>query len=129
MKSFFSRAGKAFLRLLWRHWAPVAIAILCLLALWTGYRMWCAGFPGAMTMLPRLITYLLLIIVGFLAKYAFKRWGKVAVAKGKEALRKQVAQEVVEQGREKRHIALQGHVQFLSSDRRPSTHWTRPNRL
>ena len=96
-KPLFSKFGGGFLRFLWRYWALLAIAILGLLAGWTGYQMWKTGFPAAMARLPLLVFYLALIVVILVIKYALKRYAKTAIKKGKASLQKKVAKEVVEE--------------------------------
>jgi len=96
-KPLLSKFGGGFLRFLWRCWAVVAIAILGLLAGWTGYQMWKTGFPAAMARLPLLVLYLALIVVILVIKYALKRYAKAAIKKGKASLQKKVAKEVVEE--------------------------------
>lgn len=90
--------GRGILRLAWRYWAPAAIAVFTLLAGWTGYQMWRADFPAAMTKLPWLALYLLLIVVVLLVKYALKHYARSAIRKGKASLQKKVAQEVAQEG-------------------------------
>ena len=94
-KPLFSKFGGGFLRFLWRYLAEVAIAVLGLLAGWTGYQMWKTGFPAAMARLPLLALYLALIVVILVIKYALKRYAKTAIKKGKASLQKKVAREVV----------------------------------
>ena len=97
-KSSFSPPGKGILLFLWRHWAPMLIAVLGLLAAWTGFRMWKVGFPDAMAKLPMLAVWLVLIVLVVVVRYALKRYTRAALERGKASLRKKVAQEVVQEG-------------------------------
>ena len=110
MKSFAARAGKAILRFLWRHWAGTLITILCLLVGLTGYQMWLARLPAAMTHLPRLALYIALIVLILVVKHLGKRWLGQAIDKGKASLRHQIVQDVTSQGVGRAEATLQQGV-------------------
>ena len=105
------RKMKAFLRFLWKHWAALLITICALLASWTGYQMWQAKMPKAMLSLPRLLLYLGLIVVVVLVRYALVPFAKRMFEKGKASLKRQVTQEVVEQGKTRASDTLEKGIE------------------
>lgn len=97
-ESSLLKSGPRWLRIVWRLWAPVALVILGLLVAWNGYRMWQIGLPGALARLPRLAIYLVLIIAVVLVRWVLKRHLSSLIRRGASDLKKQAAQQVVDEG-------------------------------
>ena len=110
MKSFATKTGRAILRFLWRHWAGALITILCLLVALTGYQMWLARLPEAMTYVPPLALYVILIVLILVVKHLGKRWLGQAIDNGKASLRRGIAQDVTSQGFGRAEATLQQGV-------------------
>ncbi|MGQ9493840.1 MAG: zinc ribbon domain-containing protein [Anaerolineae bacterium] len=74
MKRFFSKIGGVFLRFFLRHWTGMLIVILSLLALLTAHQMWRGGLFLALSLLPQLVTNLILIVAVFAIRHLIHLW-------------------------------------------------------
>jgi len=79
MKRFFSRISGAILRFFLRHWTGMLIFILSLLALLTAHQMWRGGIFLALSLLPQLVTNLILIAAVFAIRHLIHLWKSGAV--------------------------------------------------
>lgn len=81
MKRFFSKIGGALLRFFLRYWTGTLIIILSLLALLTLHQMWRGGIFLALSLLPQLVTNLILIAAVFAIRHLIHLWKTGAVTK------------------------------------------------
>lgn len=99
MKSFWGKVGKGLLRFLLRHWAPLLIVVFGLLGALTVVQVRRAGVVSTLAIVPKVLVYVGLIVLVILVRYVLARWVAGLFARGKDALRKQVTQQVIDQGK------------------------------
>jgi len=105
MKSIVGRCGKLIVRFgqralpfLARHAVAIVVAILALITLGLGYRIWRVGLPAAASSLVTLFLCLVLIVVVLFARGKIRQWMQMSASRGKAAVRKRVVEEVVQEG-------------------------------
>lgn len=120
MKSLGSALGRALLhggwkafRLFLQHPAAITIAILSLLTFHSAFRIWRRGFPAAISILPSLATYLILIVVVSLLRKKIRTSASGAISRGRVSLQRHMAQEVMEKGRSRGEAALKRGAEEL----------------
>jgi len=78
-RSFGSRVRRGMLRLLWRFWAGALILVLLLLVALTGYQMWRGGLYLSLSLLPQLVTNLILIAAVLAVRHVIHLWQTGAI--------------------------------------------------
>jgi len=118
MKSLGAAVGRAMVRGGWkgfrlflRYPATISIAVLSLLALTSGYRIWRRGFPAALRIVPSLAICLILIIVIFLSRKKIRELTTGGISRGRGSLQRQIAQEVMEEGLSRGEVILKRGVE------------------
>jgi ribosomal protein L32 len=101
MTTINARPRRSFWRWLLRQWAVVAVAVLALLAGWTGYELWDAGLPKGLAFVPRLALYLALIAAVIVLRRVGGRLFSRALAQGTARLKQEMAGDLVSQGRQR----------------------------
>jgi len=77
--SFGSRFRRAILHFLWRTWAGILLLILLLLVGLTAYQMWRGGLFLALSLLPQLVTNLILIAAVLAVRHVLHLWQSGAI--------------------------------------------------
>ncbi len=92
------KVSRGAIRFFLRHPIAVITAVLSLIILSLGYRMWRVGFPAAISSLPSLLLCLALIIVVLLARGKIREWTQTSASRGRAAVQKRIVKGVVQEG-------------------------------
>jgi len=106
---FLLRSGWKVTGFLLRNLVTIVLVALFLIALALGYWAWRMGFPATMPVpiLIPLALCLILIVAIVLGRSKIRRWALASAARGQARVQKRVAEDLIQEGREKGQQVLQ----------------------